>query len=308
VTAVAFLGLGRMGAPMAARLATAGHELTVWNRTPRPDRQPAGAAGADSPAQAAAGAEVIITMVSDAAALEEVLDGALAGASPGAAFVDMSTVGPAAAQAAAARAARAGCAFVDAPVSGSVASAQAGSLIAMAGGDTAAVDRVRPVLAAIVADVVHVGPSGAGAGMKLALNLALAVTNQAVAETLVLAEAAGVARERAYDVLATGALGSPFVRYKRAAFEAPGAVPVAFSVDLMRKDTALALELAAVGGVALPVGGAAHAALERAAATGLGGRDIAAMAEVVAAATAPADRRAVRPRPRSPSSAPRGGG
>jgi 3-hydroxyisobutyrate dehydrogenase-like beta-hydroxyacid dehydrogenase len=307
VTAVALLGLGRMGAPMAARLAAAGHELTVWNRTPRPDRQPAGAAGADSPAQASAGAEVIITMVSDAAALEEVLDGALAGASPGAAFVDMSTVGPAAAQAAAARAARAGCAFVDAPVSGSVASAQAGSLIAMAGGDTAAVDRVRPVLAAIVADVVHVGPSGAGAGMKLALNLALAVTNQAVAETLVLAEAAGVARERAYDVLATGALGSPFVRYKRAAFEDPAA-PVAFSVDLMRKDTALALELAAGGGVALPVGGAAHRALEHAAATGLGGRDIAAMVEVVSAATAPADRRAVPPRPRSPSSAPRGRG
>jgi 3-hydroxyisobutyrate dehydrogenase-like beta-hydroxyacid dehydrogenase len=311
VTAVAFLGLGRMGVPMAARLAAAGHELTVWNRTPRPERQPAGAAVAESPARAAAGAEVVITMVSAAAALENVLDGAhgaLAGASTGAAFVDMSTVGPAAAQAAAARAAQAGCAFVDAPVSGSVASARAGTLIAMAGGDAAAVDRVRPVLAAIVSDVVHVGPTGAGAGMKLALNLALAVTNQAVAETLVLAEAAGVPRERAYDVLVGGALGSPFVRYKRAAFEDPGAAPVAFAVDLMRKDTALALELAARDGVALPVGGAAHSALERAAAAGFGGRDIAAMVELVAGATAPADRRAVRPRPRPRSSAPRGRG
>ena len=124
MTAVAFLGLGRMGAPMAARIAEAGHELTVWNRTPRPDRRPRGAAAAATPAQAAAGADVVITMVSDAAALDAVLGGAhgaLAGVSPGAALVDMSTVGPEAALRAARRTAQAGCAFVDAPVSGSVA-------------------------------------------------------------------------------------------------------------------------------------------------------------------------------------------
>jgi 3-hydroxyisobutyrate dehydrogenase/2-hydroxy-3-oxopropionate reductase len=304
MTAVAFLGLGRMGAPMATRIAAAGHELTVWNRTPRPDRRPRGAALVATPAEAAADADVVITMVSDAAALDEILGGAhgaLAGVSPGAVLVDTSTVGPDAARGAARQAAEVGCAFVDAPVSGSVASAESGTLIAMAGGDAAAVDRVRAVLGAVVSDVVHVGPSGAGAGMKLALNLALAVTNQAVAETLVLAEAAGVPRERAYDVLAAGALASPFVRYKRAAFEQPGAAPVAFAVDMMRKDTALALALARGAAVDLPAGAAAHTALERAAQAGLGARDIAAMVEVVAGATGSAGRRAGRRRPRSPS-------
>jgi 3-hydroxyisobutyrate dehydrogenase-like beta-hydroxyacid dehydrogenase len=277
-----------MGTPMAARLAAAGHGLSVWNRTARPERRPAGAALARTPAEAAGGAEVVITMVADAAALEDVLggvDGALAGASSGATFVDMSTVGPDAARAAARQAEQAGCAFVDAPVSGSVAAAEAGTLIAMAGGDAASVDRVGGVLAAMVSAVVHVGPSGAGAGMKLALNLALAVTNQAVAETLVLAEAAGVPRERAYDVLAAGALGSPFVRYKRAAFEQPAAAPVAFAVDLMRKDTALALGLARRANLDVPAGAAAHTALERAAGAGLGARDISAMVEMVAGVT-----------------------
>jgi 3-hydroxyisobutyrate dehydrogenase-like beta-hydroxyacid dehydrogenase len=272
---VALLGLGRMGAAMAQRLADAGFALTVWNRTPRPDAVPPAARVAPSPAAAAAGADVVVTMLADAAALEAVLDGVLAGAAPGTILVDMSTVGPVAARAAGERCAAAGVRFLDAPVSGSTAAAAAGQLVAMVGGEPATLDAARPLLAALTREQLHVGPCGAGAAMKLAVNLALAVTNQAIAEALALAGRAGIARERAYDVLAAGALASPYVAYKRDAFLRPDATPVAFSVDLMAKDVALALALARDTGVELPVGEAVRAQLERASGAGRGADDLA---------------------------------
>jgi 3-hydroxyisobutyrate dehydrogenase/2-hydroxy-3-oxopropionate reductase len=280
VTRVAFVGLGRMGAPMAARLAAAGHEVAVFNRTPRPELVPGGASSSSSCAEAAAEADVIVTMLADGAALNAVLDGddgLLAGARAGAVLVDMSTIGPDAARAVAARAAAAGLEFLDAPVSGSVPAAQSGQLVAMVGGELAVLDRVRDVLGAMTRDQLHLGPTGAGAAMKLALNLALAVTNETIAETLLLAERAGISRAAAYDVLAAGALASPFVGYKREAFADPLAAPVAFSVDLMRKDVTLALALADAAGLDVPAGRSVQGVLSAASAAGLGDRDIAAV-------------------------------
>jgi 3-hydroxyisobutyrate dehydrogenase/2-hydroxy-3-oxopropionate reductase len=283
MTRVAFVGLGRMGAPMAARLAAAGHEVAVFNRTPRPELVPDGASAPSSCAQAAAGAQVLVTMVADGAALNAVLDGAdglLAGVSPGGerpVLVDMSTIGPEAARAVAAKAEAAGVDFLDAPVSGSVPAAESGQLVAMVGGDAAVLDRVRDVLGTMTRDQLHLGPTGAGAAMKLALNLALAVTNETIAETLLLAQRAGISREAAYDVLAAGALASPFVGYKRAAFADPLGAPVAFSVDLMRKDVGLALELADAAGLDVPAGRSVADVLAQTSAEGMGDRDIAAV-------------------------------
>lgn len=282
---VALLGLGRMGAPMAARLAAAGHPLSTYNRTPRPRHVPAGTTAAPSPGAAVTGARVVVTMLAEGAALRAVLDGpdgVLAAAEAGTLVVDMSTVGPAAARETAAACEGAGLRFVDAPVSGSVDAARGGTLVAMAGGAGADVAEAATVLDALTREVLHLGPVGAGAAMKVALNLALAVTATTVAETLLLAERSGITRERAYDVLAAGALASPFVGYKREAFMDPEAAPVAFSVDGLRKDVALARELAEAQGLDIPTGDAAADVLDRAAARGLGAQDLAAVLSALA--------------------------
>jgi 3-hydroxyisobutyrate dehydrogenase-like beta-hydroxyacid dehydrogenase len=279
---IAFLGLGRMGAPMAARLAETRFPLTVWNRTPRPDVVPAAATLAETPRAAAWGADVIITMVADAPALDAVLDGpdgVLAGARPGTVLIDMSTIGPDAARDVGCRAADAGIAFLDAPVSGSTPAAASGQLVTIVGGDREVLDRVRPVLAALTREQLYLGDTGSGAAMKVALNAAVAVTNQTIAEALALAERAGITRARAYDVLGAGAVASPYVSYKRDAFLDPAGTPVAFSIDLMTKDVELALGLAEDVGIALPVVEAARGQLRRAHDAGLGQRDLAAVLE-----------------------------
>jgi 3-hydroxyisobutyrate dehydrogenase-like beta-hydroxyacid dehydrogenase len=241
-----FAGLGRMGQPMAANLMRSGHRLTVWNRTPSVCQLLAeqGAEVADTPARLGAASDIVITMLADAAALEEVLAGQagiLNGAGPGCLVVDMSTIGPVAAGRLAVIAAQQGVGLVDAPVSGSVTSAESGALLTMVGGTAEQFARVQPVLAAMTARQIHLGPAGSGAAMKIALNMMIAATNQAVAETLLLAEHLGIDRESAHQVLLSSAVSSAFVSYKRDAFLSPAASAVAFTIDLMRKDLALAL-------------------------------------------------------------------
>jgi 3-hydroxyisobutyrate dehydrogenase-like beta-hydroxyacid dehydrogenase len=248
---VALIGLGRMGRPMAAALLGAGFPLTVYNRTPR---ELPGARIASSPAEAAARADVLITMVSDAAAAREVLAGV---DRRGLIVCEMSTIGPAAARELSAQLAQRGIAMLDAPVSGSVASAQAGTLTVIAGGPRDAFERARPVLGAFSKSQIWLGPSGAGAAMKLALNGMIAASAQMLAEALAVAERSDIAREDAYDAIAASAVGSPFVAYKRDAF-LDEATPPAFSVELMLKDLALALEQA--GALGVPLDGVAAAA------------------------------------------------
>jgi 3-hydroxyisobutyrate dehydrogenase-like beta-hydroxyacid dehydrogenase len=269
-----------MGLPMARNVLGSGFPLLVWNRTPSRSGElvAAGATAVGSPAELGA-ADVVVTMLSDGVAVRTVLveDGVLGALQPGSIVIEMSTIGPKAAADLALTAAEAGVQLLDAPVSGSVSLAEAGRLFAMVGGDAAAYERARPVLDAMTKAHAWLGPSGAGAAMKLAVNSMIAVTNEAVAETLKLAERFGIEQENAYDVLAGGALASPFVLYKRGAFLHPETEPVAFTSALMHKDALLAEELAAELGVRMPTLAAAAAVLGEALREGLGDADMAAV-------------------------------
>jgi 3-hydroxyisobutyrate dehydrogenase-like beta-hydroxyacid dehydrogenase len=255
---VAVLGAGRMGSAMAERLAGQGIAVVVYNRSPDRAHELAeriGARVADTPAEAASGAAVVISMVADDVAVRALYDGpdgVPAGIGPDAVAVDMSTVLPDTIRAIAPAVQARGAGVLDAPVSGSVGGALNGELTIMAGGDAADLERARPVLDRLAKRVFHMGELGSGAVMKLAVNTLIYGLNGAVAEGLVLAERNGIDRSLAYDVLAASAAGAPFVGYKRAAFVEPEATPVAFSLALAEKDLRLIAELAAASGTPVP--------------------------------------------------------
>ena len=272
---VAFLGLGRMGVPMAAHVANAGHDLTVWNRTPgRP--APPGARVASSVADAVREAEVAVTMLFGPDAVRQVLASVAEAMPRGGLVIESSTVGPAVARSLGAAMREAGLRFVDAPVAGSVKPATEGTLGVLAGGSAEDFAAARPLLT-LWGDpdrVRHLGPVGAGSAMKLVINLTLGVAMGGVGEALRLAGDLGIERSAALDVLATGPLGVS-VTTKRAMLESGEFVPTGFSLDLMVKDLALALE-AADGDLALTR--AAYAAARDAVAAGHGTDDYAAVA------------------------------
>jgi 3-hydroxyisobutyrate dehydrogenase-like beta-hydroxyacid dehydrogenase len=277
---VGFAGIGRMGFAMARNVLASGFPMVVWNRTaercaPLVDE---GATAVTEP-RGLADSDVVVTMVSDGRAAWSVLveSGLLDELRPGSVVLEMSTIGPTAVAELAVEARRRGVHLLDAPVSGSVSVAEAAQLFAMVGGDPEAYEFVSPLLDEMTKGHTLLGPSGAGAAMKLALNAMIAVTNEAVAETLALAEQFGIERERAYDVLAGGVLASPFVLYKRGAFLDLGAQPVAFTTALMLKDVRLAEDLAASLGVSIPAAAAAAAVLESAQQRGLADADMAAV-------------------------------
>lgn len=261
MTSVAFLGLGRMGSLMAGRVLAAGHELTVWNRTAARTQPLAadGASAAATPAEAAAAAEVVITMLADPAALSGVLDGpdgVVAGIRPDATLVEMSTVGPAAALAARAGL-PAGVGFVDAPVMGSIGPAASGDLVVLAGGD---VDRVEKILS-IFGQVVRCGPAGSGAARKVVLIGAAIAGVTLVGEVLAVADALGVPRDAALDGLAAGPLAGAVARARSAGSD--------FAIALAAKDLGLATDAAD-----LPQLAAARDWLRAAASEGAGGQDL----------------------------------
>lgn len=242
---VAILGTGRMGAAMAGTLSGAGFDLVLYNRTRSRAETVAAEVGADvadTPRDAVAGADVVISMLADRAAVEDVYrgaDGAIAGLAEGAVACEMSTVEPEVSPALATDVRARGADIVDAPVSGSVPAVENASLTIMAGGEAGSVERARTVLDALAQTVFHVGPLGAGAAMKLAVNAVVHALNEAISEALVLAETAGIARETAYEVLASSAAAAPYVHYKRDAFEHPDEAAVAFRLALAQKDLEL---------------------------------------------------------------------
>jgi 3-hydroxyisobutyrate dehydrogenase-like beta-hydroxyacid dehydrogenase len=258
MTTVAVVGTGRMGSAMARALSRAGHDLIVQNRTRSSCEALAGeidARIADTAAEAAAEADVTITMLADDAAVRSVFtgpDGLVEGAHDGGVLVDMSTVLPATIRSVADAVRATGSGILDAPVSGSVTLAESGGLTLMVGGEAADLDRARPALDSLAKAIFHLGPLGAGAVMKLAVNTVIFGLNGALAEGLVLAEAAGVDRAVAYDVIASGAAGAPYVAYKRAQFVDPDGAPVAFSLALTEKDLRLITETAEALGQPLP--------------------------------------------------------
>jgi 3-hydroxyisobutyrate dehydrogenase/2-hydroxy-3-oxopropionate reductase len=278
---VAVLGIGRMGAAMVGRLVAAGHNVLAWNR----DRAKADVLGvpvADSPRVAAAGAAVVLLSLADDAALNAVYhgaDGLIAGLTPDTVVVETSTVDPQTVRDLGPFVERAGAVLLDAPVSGSVPVAERGQLTVMVGGEPDALERVRPVLAAFAAEIFHLGSLGAGSTVKLVVNAVVGTVNGALAEGLVLAEKSGLDRSRVYDVLASSVIASPFVQYKRPVFEQPDDAPVAFSLDLVAKDSRLIQALAARVGARLDLLTAGSALVDEARAAGYGPRDMATVAE-----------------------------
>ncbi len=241
---VAFLGLGIMGRPMAANLAKAGHEVTVWNRTPGKDV--AGAHSSASPRESAAQAEVVWVCVSNTAAVEHVVfgeDGAEASLKPGMVVVDSSTISPAATRSFAERVRARGADYVDAPLTGSKAGAEGGTLIFMAGGKEETIRRLAPLWAAMGKEVKHMGETGMGQAAKLALNLMIAVTYQGFAEGLTLATRQGVAAETFLQLVQSSMVRSGVVDYK-APFVLKRDYSPNFPLRLMHKDIHLMLDAA----------------------------------------------------------------
>jgi 3-hydroxyisobutyrate dehydrogenase-like beta-hydroxyacid dehydrogenase len=281
---VAVVGAGRMGGAMVGTLRRAGVEVLVCNRTPAKAEAVAGATGARvaaSAAEAAAGADVVISSLADDAAVEAAYrgpDGVAAGLRPGTVVLESSTIDPRTVRALRPLVEGRDAALLDAPVSGSVALVERGELTVMVGGDAAALERARPVLDVLAANVFHVGDLGAGATMKLVVNAILHGLNLALSEGLALAEKAGVSRTAAYDVLAASAVAAPFVHYKRAAFERPDETPVAFSLDLAAKDLDLALGLAGLAGATMEQAATNRRIVRAAIAAGLGEADLSALA------------------------------
>jgi 3-hydroxyisobutyrate dehydrogenase-like beta-hydroxyacid dehydrogenase len=281
---VAVVGAGRMGAAMVGTLSRAGVEVVVHNRTrakAEAAAEAAGAAVAATAREAAASAEVVLCSLADDAAVGAAYtgrDGIVAGLQPGAVVCEASTIDPGTVRRLRPLVEDRGASLLDTPVSGSVSTVEAGQLTIMAGGDPAVLERVRPVLDPLAKQIFHVGELGAGAVMKLTVNSVLHGLNLALAEGLVLAERAGVARAAAYEVFAASVIAAPFVHYKREAFEHPGRPPVAFSLDLVAKDLDLILALADQTGAPMEQAATNARVVEAAVAAGLGDHDLSELA------------------------------
>jgi 3-hydroxyisobutyrate dehydrogenase-like beta-hydroxyacid dehydrogenase len=273
---IGLIGLGLMGRPMGMNLLKAGHALTVWNRTAsRADELvAAGATLAKSPREVAASADVLLTIVSDPPALEQVLwgssskssggsgiasaDAAFAGLKAGSIYIDSSTVSPDLARKIAGACAEKNVRFLDAPVTGGDWGAKKGELIFMVGGEADTVRAVEPILGVMGKKWFHLGPNGAGQTIKLAMNSILALQVEALAEAIALVTAAGLKGESLVEVMQSSMARSGVLDVK-APNLLKGEYAPSFPLRLMYKDISLALDLAKELGVNLPAVTAAHA-------------------------------------------------
>ncbi|MEO7663938.1 MAG: NAD(P)-dependent oxidoreductase, partial [Candidatus Limnocylindrales bacterium] len=252
-----FVGLGTMGAAMAANVARAGFAVTAWNRTPgrAAGLDALGIASAADPAAVAAASDVVVTIVSDTPDVAAVLfaeRGVAAGAAPGTLLIDMSTIAPSATRDFATRLAAGGVAMLDAPVSGGSEGAQKGTLTIFVGGSASDLDRAWPVLAAMGTTITHVGPIGAGQAVKAVNQVILAGAYLGVAEGMVLALKAGLDVEQVVTALSGGAAQS-WVLANRSGRMIANDYPLGFKLALHRKDLGIALQLARETGSALPI-------------------------------------------------------
>jgi len=257
VTAIGFIGLGVMGQPMAEHLVRAGHAVKVHNRSPGPVQKlvAVGATAGTSPADVAADADVVITVVPDSPDVEEVAmaeDGVLSMAREGMLLIDMSTVRPDTARLVAGEAHAKGVRFLDAPVSGGEVGAREASLSIMVGGDAEDFETALPILQSLGRTIVHVGPTGAGQTVKAANQLIVAGTIELVSEAIVLLEAHGVDMGPAIEVLAGGLAGNQILERKAASMLARRFEP-GFRIDLHHKDLGIVQAAARDSGVVIPV-------------------------------------------------------
>jgi 3-hydroxyisobutyrate dehydrogenase len=267
-------GMGKMGAAIAARLASVGHDVTVWNRTPEKARA-TGLKVAPTPAELAVESEAVVSILADAAAVNSVYAQMLPAIS-GRLFIEMSTVRPEVSQALAAKVREAGGAFVECPVGGTIGPAKEGKLFGFAGGDAPDVARARPLLEQLCRRVEHVGPVGAGASMKLAINLPLIVYWQSLGEALSLIKHLNLDPARAIDILADTS-GAPNMMKNRAPAVAAALGgkdnPPTASIDTLKKDLAEMVTEAKSRGYDAPATAAALQGFERASRAGLGAKD-----------------------------------
>jgi len=255
---IGFIGLGLMGREMSRRLLDGGYSLTVWNRT-KEKAEPllkAGANWADSPKAVAQASEVVITMVTDSAAVEGVVcgrNGVLEGAHPGLILIDMSSIAPEMSRSIATRAKEKGVIMLDAPVTGNPKVAAEGKLGIMVGGPEETFAACRPIFEKMGVKIIHVGENGKGTTLKLINNLIMGIAIQAVAEALVLAQKAGIDPIKVMEITSvggarTGAMETRGLRMIKHEF-APG-----FSLNNMYKDLSTAIKLADEVGAVLPTG------------------------------------------------------
>ena len=265
-TRIGLIGLGLMGRPMGMNLLKAGYALTVWNRSAaRADELvAAGATLARSPKEVAAASEVLLTVVSDPPALEEVLwgsggknDGALSALKPGSIYIDCSTVSPALVGKIAEACRSAGVHFLDAPMTGGDWGAKKGELVFMVGGEAETLKNAEPILGVLGKKWFHLGPNGAGQTIKLGMNLILALQVDALAEALALVTSAGIAGEKLVEVMQSSMARSGVLDVK-APNLLKGEYAPSFPLRLMYKDIGLALDLAKQLGVKLPAATASY--------------------------------------------------
>lgn len=279
---IGIIGLGRMGAAIATRLQSCGHDLVVWNRTPDKAKGlvEAGAGLGETPAAVVDQSEVIITCLLDENALETVfggVQGILAADVNGKLFIEMSTVQPKIQRALAERITVKGGAYVECPVSGSTGPAREGRLIGLVGGSSEDVARARPILEQLCRRIEQAGPVGSGASLKLAVNLPLVVYYQALGEAYSLCRHLGLEPERIVDLFSDTSGGANILK-ARGAMIAKGMSgddpqPVTFDVDSFRKDLRTMLAEGEERGFSLPVTERVLAVYEEASQEGWGDRD-----------------------------------
>ncbi len=277
-----WIGLGALGAPMAANLLAAGFSITVHNRTPGPELPLAaqGARVASSPADVAAAAGLLCLCLSDDAAVEAVLlgpQGAAEGLRPGALVIDFSTIAPATSQGLAARLGERGVAYLDAPVTGGTEGARAGTLSVLVGGKPEDLERARPVLAVVGGRISHLGPVGAGQQAKAVNQVLVAGSYAAVAEAMALGQRLGLPMAQVCEALAAGAAGS-WALENRAANMLNGHYPLGFRLALHRKDLRIALAAAEDAGLELPLSALVAAIEDELLKAGHGNDDVSALA------------------------------
>ena len=258
---VGFIGLGAMGSRMAGRLLAAHHELVVYNRTRERTRplEQHGAKVVATPRELAAAVDIVCSSVANDVALEQVMfgpDGALAGTRAGTIVIELSTVNPRTSRRLHAAARGNGVSVLDAPVSGSTAQAEQGQLVIFVGGEEDVYEKCQPILAVLGSKTFYLGPSGAGATMKLCVNMLLGLGVQALAEAIALGVKAGLPRERFLQVLGETAVVSPSQKSKLENVR-KDEYPAAFALRLMFKDFGLIVETAMELSVPMPATAAA---------------------------------------------------
>lgn len=283
---VGFVGLGAMGAGIVRRLLAAGRPVTGWNRT-KTRAEPlldAGMGWADTPGELASGSDVVFSMLTDTAAVQEVVLGAagvLSGLKPGSIYIDMSTISPETSRALAEAVAEAGSTMLDAPVSGSMTTLEQGELAIMVGGDESSFERVRPVLLDMGSKITHVGGNGQALVLKLAINLSLVVQITSFCESVALAEKSGIARETAVEAILKSVIASPVVAYRAPLILEDHKGDAVFAdVALQQKDQVMGLSLARELESPMPLAALANEWLTATRAAGLNDRDFVAVHQV----------------------------